>query len=222
MAAFCILFFSASKTTGLDSRSALLIVRLLRQICTQSQRTIVATIHQPSSAVFELFDDLLLLRPGGEVTYNGPLGKDSRNMISYFERLGARPIELGDNPANWVLRVLQDAEEESSVMGNLSNSFQQSEECIEITNAIQSIRSNAKDEDRIHYESVFATGYFTRQFQIIKRLQTLYWRSPTYSTGRIVVSLILAMFLGTVFVRERKNVSCKSFLNCPTFHILLN
>jgi energy-coupling factor transporter ATP-binding protein EcfA2 len=199
--------FYITQTTGLDSRSAMLIVRLLRRICTESQRTIVATIHQPSSAVFELFDDLLLLKAGGEVTYQGPLGKDSRNMIAYFERLGARPIELGDNPANWVLRVLQDAADGSSNLGDLADCFKHSSEYADLTININSICTNAKEQERIHYDSKFATGYFTRQYETVKRLQTLYWRSPTYSGGRVIVSLILAMFLGTVFVHERKNVS---------------
>jgi hypothetical protein len=129
-------------------------------------------------------------------------------MISYFESLGARPIELGDNPANWVLRVLQGAADGCMCSGDLVERFKQSDECKEITNTINRIRSNAKEEERIQYESVFATGFVTRQFQVVKRLHTLYWRSPTYSAGRIVVSLILAMFLGSVFVPERKDVSC--------------
>ncbi len=41
-------------TTGLDARSASLVVKLLRKIADQG-RTICATVHQPSSAVFDMF-----------------------------------------------------------------------------------------------------------------------------------------------------------------------
>jgi ABC-type multidrug transport system ATPase subunit len=41
-------------TSGLDARSALLVARTLRTI-SDSGRTVVATIHQPSSAVFGMF-----------------------------------------------------------------------------------------------------------------------------------------------------------------------
>jgi hypothetical protein len=41
-------------TSGLDSRAALLVVKILRKIANQG-RTVVATIHQPSSSVFEMF-----------------------------------------------------------------------------------------------------------------------------------------------------------------------
>ena len=34
-----------------------------------SGRTVVATIHQPSAAVFEMFDDLILLKKGVSVSF---------------------------------------------------------------------------------------------------------------------------------------------------------
>jgi len=37
------------------------------------------TIHQPSIDIFEAFDDLLLMKSGGFITYHGPLGQRSRS-----------------------------------------------------------------------------------------------------------------------------------------------
>lgn len=48
------LFIPLQPTSGLDARSANLIVKTLRKIA-NGDRTICATIHQPSSAVFEMF-----------------------------------------------------------------------------------------------------------------------------------------------------------------------
>ncbi len=154
-------------TSGLDARSALLIVRLLRRIANQ-KRTIVATIHQPSSAVFELFDDLLLLKKGGEMTYHGPLGDDSRNVIDYFECEGAVPIELGDNPANWILRVMQDED-----LGDLAQIYKASEPFNAISQEIDDLTRDANPEHRIQYDSKFATSYLYRQHHVNKRLSTI-------------------------------------------------
>ena len=53
-------------------------------------------------AVFQMFDDLLLLTKGGNTVFFGELGPDSVHLIDYFESRGADPIEFGENPAAWM------------------------------------------------------------------------------------------------------------------------
>lgn len=77
----------------------------LKKIC-ETGRTVVATIHQPSSSVFDMFDDLLLLKKGGETVFFGELGLCSCNLVSYFEGLGASRMDKGENPSTWMLNVL--------------------------------------------------------------------------------------------------------------------
>ena len=61
-----------------------------------------ATIHQPSVALFNSFDNLLLLKRGGEAVFFGELGYESANLIEYFESFEATPkIRLNENPATW-------------------------------------------------------------------------------------------------------------------------
>lgn len=44
----------------------------------------------------QTFDELLLLKRGGSVIYNGRLGRQSVDMISYFSAIdGVKPIEDG-------------------------------------------------------------------------------------------------------------------------------
>ena len=69
--------------TGLDARAAAIVMRTVRNIV-NTGRTIVCTIHQPSIDIFEAFDELLLLKRGGECIFNGQLGKDSSRLIDYF------------------------------------------------------------------------------------------------------------------------------------------
>lgn len=56
-------------TTGLDASSALAVMTAVRQLA--NDIAVICTIHQPSSTVLALFDDLLLLEPGGRVAYHG-------------------------------------------------------------------------------------------------------------------------------------------------------
>ncbi|GAB9477904.1 hypothetical protein Gpo141_00015092, partial [Globisporangium polare] len=76
--------FLDEPTSGLDARSAKLVMDGVRKVA-NTGRTVVCTIHQPSSEVFFLFDSLLLLKRGGETVFFGDLGQDCRNLVEYFE-----------------------------------------------------------------------------------------------------------------------------------------
>ena len=71
---------------GLDARAAAIVMRTVRNIV-NTGRTIVCTIHQPSIDIFESFDELLLLKRGGETIFNGQLGHLSNHLIDYFQVL---------------------------------------------------------------------------------------------------------------------------------------
>ncbi|OWZ02952.1 ABC transporter, partial [Phytophthora megakarya] len=98
--------FLDEPTSGLDARSAKLIMDGVRKVA-DSGRTIICTIHQPSSEVFYLFDSLLLLKRGGETVFFGDLGTNCRNLIDYFENIpGVVPLPKGYNPATWMLECI--------------------------------------------------------------------------------------------------------------------
>uniref|UniRef100_M1CKB5 White-brown-complex ABC transporter family n=1 Tax=Solanum tuberosum TaxID=4113 RepID=M1CKB5_SOLTU len=63
------LLFLDEPTSGLDSASAFFVTQTLRCL-SRDGRTVIASIHQPSSEVFELFDRLYLLS-GGKTVYFG-------------------------------------------------------------------------------------------------------------------------------------------------------
>uniref|UniRef100_A0A3Q7FED1 ABC transporter domain-containing protein n=1 Tax=Solanum lycopersicum TaxID=4081 RepID=A0A3Q7FED1_SOLLC len=63
------LLFLDEPTSGLDSASAFFVTQTLRGL-SRDGRTVIASIHQPSSEVFELFDRLYLLS-GGKTVYFG-------------------------------------------------------------------------------------------------------------------------------------------------------
>lgn len=70
----------------LDSRGAQIVIRNIRKIAARG-RSIVCTIHQPSTPIFYQFDSLLLLKKGGQVVYFGELGYHSEALIRYFQSI---------------------------------------------------------------------------------------------------------------------------------------
>ena len=126
------ILFLDEPTSGLDSRAALVVMRVVKNIAATG-RTVLCTIHQPSSEVFYLFDYLLLLKSGGETVYFGPLGDEGEEIVQYFEHDGLtgsaaerhkrRPDgprkPPGMNPASWMLDVIG-----AGVSGALSRAIQ--------------------------------------------------------------------------------------------------
>ena len=68
-------------TTGLDAYNSQMVMNSLRNL-TQSGRTVVCTLHQPRSSVFDMFDQLMVLSQG-RVAYFGP----AKAAVDYFSRL---------------------------------------------------------------------------------------------------------------------------------------
>ncbi|XP_058208545.1 pleiotropic drug resistance protein 1-like isoform X2 [Rhododendron vialii] len=105
------IIFMDEPTSGLDARAAAIVMRTVRNTV-DTGRTVVCTIHQPSIDIFDAFDELLLLKRGGEEIYVGPLGRHSAHLIAYFEGInGVTKIKDGYNPATWMLEVTSPASE---------------------------------------------------------------------------------------------------------------
>ncbi|KAL4853430.1 ABC transporter G family member 7 [Chlorella vulgaris] len=82
-------------TSGLDAFSAEKVMGVLKELCSDGH-TVLASIHQPRSSVFALFDDLILLADG-EVVYSGPASA----ALPHFEALG-HSCPTHYNPAEWL------------------------------------------------------------------------------------------------------------------------
>ncbi|TKY53200.1 ABC transporter G family member 22 [Spatholobus suberectus] len=90
------LLFLDEPTSGLDSTTALRIVQMLQDIA-EAGKTVVTTIHQPSSRLFHKFDKLILLGKGSLLYF----GKASEAM-NYFQSVGCSPL-ISMNPAEFLL-----------------------------------------------------------------------------------------------------------------------
>lgn len=83
-------------TSGLDSTTAQRILTTIKRLA-NSGRTIITTIHQPSSRLYHMFDKVVLLSEGSLI-YNGP----ASTALEYFSSIGFS-TSVTVNPADLLL-----------------------------------------------------------------------------------------------------------------------
>jgi ABC-2 type transporter len=91
-------------TSGLDSTSAVSLLHLLRTLARDHMKTIITSIHQPSSSMFRSFDQLLMLSDGHVVYYGPP-----EASLEYLEKRQL-PCPPGYNAADhWMDLLVTDS-----------------------------------------------------------------------------------------------------------------
>ncbi|XP_028131580.2 protein scarlet isoform X2 [Diabrotica virgifera virgifera] len=93
------LLFCDEPTTGLDSYSAQKLVVIMNQMAITG-KTILCTIHQPSSDIFAMFSQLILVADG-RIAYMG----STNNALDFFERMGY-VCPTSYNPADFYIKTL--------------------------------------------------------------------------------------------------------------------
>lgn len=88
------ILFLDEPTSGLDTYNAFSVVKSLKHLA-RTGRTIIATLHQPSSEIFHLIDDLILMAEGC-IIYHGP----AETSVDYFAQIGF-PCPKYSNPADF-------------------------------------------------------------------------------------------------------------------------
>ncbi|KAL5545656.1 hypothetical protein UlMin_005343 [Ulmus minor] len=111
------LLFLDEPTSGLDSTTALRIVQMLQDIA-EAGKTVVTTIHQPSSRLFHKFDKLILLGKGSLLYF----GKASEAMV-YFSSIGCSPL-IAMNPAEFLLDLANGNTNDVSLPSELEDKVQ--------------------------------------------------------------------------------------------------
>ncbi|KAF6170333.1 hypothetical protein GIB67_043023 [Kingdonia uniflora] len=94
------LLFLDEPTSGLDSAASYHVMNRIVSLAKQDGRTVIASIHQPSSEVFELFHNLCLLSSGRTVYFG------LASQANEFFSLNGFPCPTMRNPSDHFLRTI--------------------------------------------------------------------------------------------------------------------
>lgn len=213
-----LLLFLDEPTSGLDAEAALTIVKFLKKLSEQGQ-AILCTIHQPSKSVISYFDNIYLLKRGGECVYFGDINDAcdyfaSHDKSLYYDR------EL-DNPADFVIEVVggNHAEKYSDSSSDVDKIFEKASiNWTTMWNNSPHRKQVLVQQEELEREAVasgidFTTSawslpsYMTQLITIIKRQYHCTKRDKAYVGAKFALNAGAGLFIGFSFWRTKENIS---------------
>ncbi|KZV31666.1 pleiotropic drug resistance protein 1-like [Dorcoceras hygrometricum] len=192
------IIFMDEPTSGLDARAAAIVMRTVRNTV-NTGRTVVCTIHQPSIDIFEAFDELFLMKRGGQDIYVGPLGHHSSHLIKYFEGVeGVPKIKDGINPATWMLEISTSAQE--MLLGiDFAEHYKKSELYGRNKALIKELSVPRPGTKDLYFHNQYSQSFLMQCVACLWKQHWSYWRNPPYTAVRFLFTVSIALILGTMF-----------------------
>lgn len=207
------IMFLDEPTSGLDSSASYEIVSHLRSVGRRYNLMIVASIHQPSTSTFRLFDKLLLLSQG-KTCYFGPLS----DVTSYFDSAGFA-IPSQTNPAEHLLDITNsdfalDGDQAQKDLDSIHATWNQQQHTVSFTsNEGKDQPAIAILEDHSHRPDIF-----TIISALLLRMFIKSYRDVVAYGIRIAMYMGLAIMMGTVWLRlPTTQDSIQPFINAIFF-----
>lgn len=229
-------------TSGLDSLTAFSVVKVLRSLVHGQSKTVVATVHQPNSDIFQLFDDVIFLHHG-HIVYHGPVA----SVIEYFKSIGFECPPYS-NPADYLfMTVLNDklqassneaaVETEDAEKGLLIQSIDESGSLYaeQLSQMWLSKRQNFSQSTQSSKSSTFVevstappAPFFTQFWFLFNRAFWNVLRNPMLFQVKFSQSVFVGLLLGLIYmnvddrgfeqIQDRGGVLFFLALNCLMMH----
>lgn len=177
----------------------------LQIIAEQERLPIVCTIHQPSGVLFEMFDHVMLLSPGGRTVYFGETGTHASTVAGYFASYGA-VMGPKENPAEFIISTIAakspDAMDWPAIWNN-SPERQVLHEKIQAVNTTQFTPASAENRQ----DGGYAMSLPTQIVILTQRHWKAVWRNGQYNFSRLAKSLFFEMLVSFTFFHVSSSTS---------------
>ncbi|KAI3675839.1 hypothetical protein L1987_85435 [Smallanthus sonchifolius] len=201
------LLFLDEPTSGLDSAASYHVMSRIARLDQHEGRTIIASIHQPSTEVFMIFHNLCLLSSGKTVYF----GK--RSSADQFFTLNGFPCPNFQNPSDHFLRTINKDFDEDIELGRkpteeviniLTDSYKSSTTYQEVNSNIVEI---SKKGEVTHEKMNDHASFTTQSLVLMRRSFVNMHRDLGYYWLRLGIYLMLSLGLGTIFYKVGNNYS---------------
>ncbi|CAL7940895.1 unnamed protein product [Xylocopa violacea] len=217
------LMFCDEPTSGLDSFMANQVVSVLKTLAARG-KTVIATLHQPSSELFALFDRIILMAEG-RVAFMGTTSQ----ACTFFETLGAA-CPSNYNPADFFIQMLAvvPGQEISCryAINTVCDAFQKSEHGMKIALEAEAITGEYVDSLR---HSKYPKSRSPYKASWCEQFRAVLWRSwlsvikePILIKVRLLQTVMVSLLIGVVYFNQKLDQDGVMNINGALFIFLTN
>ncbi|EQC27145.1 hypothetical protein SDRG_15046 [Saprolegnia diclina VS20] len=175
-------------TSGLDAASTYYIMKYIAKLC-DAGRTVVCTIHQPSTDVYNLFSTLSILVEGRTVFFGPPA-----SALTHFASLHY-PCPNYSNPAEYFVGLVNTDFEGHADVNAFVDAFARSDLGASVVRAFQADRTLSRKSDVLNHEA----SAFTQWQVLLQRNLLNNARNPGLFWVRLFMYIMLAFMVGTMY-----------------------
>ncbi|GAA5993865.1 hypothetical protein JCM5350_006822 [Sporobolomyces pararoseus] len=205
------ILFCDEPTTGLDTKSAFRVVKLLRRL-SRTGLAVICTIHQPSAETFSVFDDVLLLQRGGKQVYFGP----RTGAVPYFTS-DSPTAQTHVNPADYLLDVTKTGvdvpDDDLSTMSDLdtlNEKWVASKEYRQLKTKVTRLQRTSGSPLPSAGQ---APSLFQQCYLLTQRVSKNYFRDASFSYTKLFTSFIVPLVVGLSFFQIGSETTIVSLQN---------
>ncbi|XP_026676530.1 protein white [Diaphorina citri] len=222
--------FCDEPTSGLDSFMAQNVVTVLKNMANK-KKTIICTIHQPSSEVYAMFDKILLMAEGRVAFIGSPAQANE-----FFSSLGAA-CPSNYNPADYFIQLLAVVPSREETCRNtiemVCDTFDRSEYGIKLAQATElrgdlqakailggkmDIFSNGNVANRSPYKA----NWWTQFKAVLWRSWLSVRKDPTLMKVRLLQTLMVSIMIGLIYFGQNLDQDGVMNINGALFICLTN
>ncbi|XP_069194457.1 protein white isoform X2 [Procambarus clarkii] len=217
------IMFLDEPTSGLDSFMAQNVVQALRGLASKG-KTVITTIHQPSSEVFALFDRVLLMGEG-RVAFLG----STSEALHFFSGLG-RHCPKTYNPADFFISVLAiepDNEAECrKFVQSTCDAFVNSSAGLQVSNLVAENKnslSNGTAVSSSHVKvgkSLYKAGWAEQFAAVLVRSALANYREPMVLRIKAIQTILLSVLIGIIYLNQEVTQDGVTNINGAIFLLL--
>lgn len=142
-------------------------------------------------------------------------------LQKYFEAIPGTPrCSLNKSPITYAIDVIGDRAADHKTPRDYAFEYRVSELALRNHIQLQILRRSKGDNGPELLESGYRAPYLVMAWEIMLKIQRMYWRNTSYNFGRMTGALALALILGTIYFNINPHTTVNMNVKSQSLFIL--